>query len=281
MSRKIGKAVKVWVHLLTWHLYFSWASGIQHPYSIVSGQCKTPVHAELIFWCCLVIWIQWCILLHAAICICMWVCRVGVSSRRAGWVEGEENIIFLCLWQVSMSGSPWLDGVCYLWSSGCWRNAVAASSARVSHSSAWKRHYPHLFLPGIRDVHSPPRLNLLFILIFFSRSLLKDSALPVVPLFPASFASKDMEWQSPDPSLRSLLAHPNGRGNFSVVIQLLLSLFSKGKGGKMGTSSKRRTTIFFITVFSELSLSYLPLRCLETSWCLRAGWAVQWGVCSQ
>lgn len=146
----------------------------------------------------------------------------------------------------------------------------AGSSACVSHSSAWKRHYPHLFLSGIWDDHSPPSLNLLCILIFFSISLLKDSALRVVPLFPASLASKDMEWQSPDPSLRSFLAHPNGRGRFSIVIQLLLSLFSKGKGGKIGISSKRRTMIFFITIFSELSLSYLPLRCLETSWCLRA-----------
>lgn len=44
-----------------------------------------------------------------------------------------------------------------------------------------------------------PRLNLLFILVFMFLSLLNDSALPVVPLFPASLASKDTAWQSPDP----------------------------------------------------------------------------------
>lgn len=32
---------------------------------------------------------------------------------------------------------------------------MEATSAHVSHGSAWKRHYPHLFLSRIRGVHPP------------------------------------------------------------------------------------------------------------------------------
>lgn len=197
---------------------------------------RTPDHAELLFWCCgyLVIGNGRYILL-AAIC----GCRAVVSSRRVGWVEGEENTIFLCPWKVSINGSAWLDGVCYLWSSGCWRNAV-------SHRKGTTLIY---FCQGL-GMPILPRLNWLFILIFFS--LFKDSALPGVPLLPASFPSKNREWQSPYPSLRFFPTHPSGRGIFQLSFSPLVS-FQKEKEEKMRISSERRTIIFFITIFSELS----------------------------
>lgn len=159
---------------------------------------RTPDHAELLFWCCgyLVIGNGWYILL-AAICGC----------RAVG------NTIFLCPWKVSINGSAWLDGVCYLWSSGCWRNAV-------SHRKGTTLIY---FCQGL-GMPILPRLNLLFILIFFS-------ALPGVPLLLASFPSKDREWQSPDPSLRFFLTHPSGRGIFQLSFSPLVC-FQKEKEEK-------------------------------------------------